>query len=204
MTPIYEVDTRHDERVLKAFIGFNTEMKASHAVFRLILLGICLFTMAYIAREYRVLSIVFAALGVLFVASAFGRKSLGVMKLKKVDPLYKNQTQIHMVFGHSGFVISTDETRNYKYGEIQGLYGDDNFFFMHTDDDELMVIPKADFTSGSAADFYHFIMDKTGKDILPVNQSFKEKYQQELVRAKSVQKERKEQIEANKASKKKK
>ena len=109
-----------------------------------------------------------------------------------------------MVFGHSGFLIQTDETKNYKYGEIHGLYGDNEFFYVHTDDDDLMVIPKEDFSSGSAENFYQFIMDKTWKDILPVNVPFKEKYQQELVKAKEVQKERKDQIQANKAKKKKK
>lgn len=205
MTPVYEVDTRHTKEVLYAFIKFQTEINSRYATFKLAVFGAGFLTLAWIGRERLIFTIVCAVLGLFFLFLAFGRKFISFRNLSKSDPLYQKQQDIHMTFGHSGFSVENgEETKNYKYGELKGMYADAEYFYLHTDDDDLLVIPKTDFTNGTADDFYPFLMDKTKKDIKPVKIPFKQQYQQNLEQAKIDQAQRKAQMDEQKKNKKKK
>ena len=73
MTPVYEVRTKHTEQVLKDFISFKEAERNAHITFRIVMLGICDVTLAYLGKG-SALTYIFGILAVLTFAFALARK----------------------------------------------------------------------------------------------------------------------------------
>lgn len=172
MTPVYEVRTRHTKKVLEDFIGFTFKMRNPRMTAMIAVFGVCLYTLAYIARDKKGIWITCLILGTLIIIFAFTRKKIAVSKLAKNDPNYQNQTDIHFVFGEKEFTVEdamTDGAEHLKYGEIAYIYADDQYYYISINNEVLHMIPKSDFQLGSAEAFYQFISNKTKKDIRPTS-----------------------------------
>lgn len=171
MTPVYEVKTKHTKEVLKDYINFKEAVTHSHVTFRLVMLGVCSLTLAFVGRDMAWALYGGVILGVLFLVFAASRKTIAVSKLAEADTNYQKQSELHFVFGESEFRVENKDVgdqQRLKYGEVEYMYADDKYYYVNTNNEDMHVLPKADFTLGSAADFYDFMMHKTSKDFLPV------------------------------------
>lgn len=180
MTPVYEIRTKHTKQMLMDFIKFTNGVRYPRVPINIAILAICFFTLAFVTRHSVGLYIC-SAFGLLLIIFLLTRKNIAFNKLSKVDANYINQSDIHMVFGHSGFNITNEEdnsVQNYKYGEVTNHYFDNNYYYIQANNEDLHMIPKADFIQGDAEEFKEFMIEKTdGKPMDKVNMNLKEKWE---------------------------
>ena len=178
MTPVYEVKTKHTQKVLEDFITFTYKIKYPRVTMNLVILSMCFLAFAYVVRGGTGMY-VFAVLAAVVFLFAMLRKKIGVSKLKKVDVNYQKQSEIHLIFGESEFIVENpdmDQNDHVKYGEISYIYGDDVYYYISINNEDLQMLPKTDFTLGDQAAFYDFIMDKTKKPVRPVHIPWKMRF----------------------------
>lgn len=172
MTPIYEVKTKHTDKVLKDFIKFRYKMKSPGRTAMIIVFGICLYTLAYMSKDRLAVAVPCVVLGTIIIIFAFARLKIIFSRLAKNDPNYQKQSDIVFVFGEKEFTIEDGESakpERVSYGEIAYLYVDKEYFFVSINNEMVHLLPKRDFVLGTADGFYDFISDKTQKDILPLS-----------------------------------
>lgn len=175
MTPVYEVRTKHTKEVLKDFIDFREDVAHSRVTFQLIMMGICSWTLAFVGREMNWALYGGIIVGIIFFAFAAVRKKIAVSRLAAADTNYQNQSEIHFIFGESEFRVENQDAgdeQRFKYGEVEYMYADNKYYFINANNEDMHMIPKGDFTLGSAEAFYDFMMHKTKKDFLPVKLSW--------------------------------
>lgn len=177
MTPIYKVNTKHTDQVLKDFISFTYKVRGGGAVVKLCLFAGCFFILAIAFRDMTAASWICGIIGVLLLVFIFARRYIAFAKLAGADDNYKHQSEIHFTFGHSGFVVENEEDvpQDGKYGEISGWYKDDRNYFIAMNNEELYVIPYTDFIQGDAVQFEQFITDKIKREVIPLKLPFKER-----------------------------
>ena len=176
MTPVYEVQTTHTEQMLKDFIAFRENIRNGHINFRLFMLGVCSVTVAFMARDMKGFLYTFSALAVLFFTLLLIRKPLAFSKLAKADEIYQNKAELSFVFGEKEFRVTNSllgDEKRFKYGEIPFLYSDSTYYYISANNEDLHMLPFADFTLGDPESFREFIEHKTGKIIQPVKLSWK-------------------------------
>jgi hypothetical protein len=199
MTILYEVKTGHTRKVLKAFSKLYMEMGNSRKVmFRMAILAAILFTLprAMKAPDYGYW--ICWGFGVFVVLLALARPKISYWSILYQDQYYRENREIRMSFGHSGFQVDDGAVNKYRYAQIQELYADAEMYYLHMDDGDLFVLPKEDFVQGSPEAFYDFAQRNTGKEFTGVNLNLKQKlfrlktqlYQAETVHDSKVGKKR--------------
>ena len=81
-----------------------------------------------------------------------------------------------MSFGHSGFIVEDNEKNTYKYHMIREMYADNEMYYLYMESDDLFIIPKTDFVSGSSEKFYDFMQQNASKEFKEVHISLKQKF----------------------------
>lgn len=178
MTSIYKVITKHTDQVLKDFISFTYKVRGGGTVVKLVLFAGCFLILAVAFKDVPVTAVICGIVGVLLLVFIFARRYIAFAKLSEADDNYKNQSEIHFTFGHSGFVVENKEEdvpRDGKYGEISGWYKDDRNYFIAMNNEELYVLPYTDFTQGDAVQFEQFITDKVKREVIPLKLPFRER-----------------------------
>lgn len=170
MTPVYEVKTKHTKKILEDFIKFTYRIKYPRVTTNLLILSACFAAFAYFTRG-SVGMYIFIVLAVLLAGFTLSRHRISFKKLAKVDINYQNQSEIHVIFGESEFHIeNADLSQNarIKYPEISYVYVDDNNYYISINNEDLQLLPKADFVLGDPVQFYDFLSNKTGQPIRPL------------------------------------
>lgn len=179
MTPVYEVHTKHTRQVLEDFIDFTYKVKYPRVTMNLIIMAGCLGVFAFILRGGTAMY-VFGALALAVLGFALLRKRIGVSKLAKADQNYQRQSVIQLKFGESEFRIQNEDEgqdQKVRYTEVSYIYGDNHYYYISIDNEDLQVIPKGDFILGDHTSFYDFISDKTGCPVLPTSVPWKVRIQ---------------------------
>lgn len=167
MTAVYEVETRHTRKVLKAFIRFSNRIKSPFMTARLLCLSLCFYTLSYIAGERRGFMLGFLCLGVFVTAFALVRGELAFLKLSREDKEYRENAALFFRFGEEGITlkIQGEEPSPIGYKEISFIYEDRESFYISVGNERVYLLPKKDFTKGRAQEFGGFLKEKTGKEI---------------------------------------
>lgn len=179
MTSVYEIKTKHTKKVLEDFINFTYKIKYPRVTFNIVVMGSCFLVFAYLLRG-GVVMYVSIAIGLAFLVFALLRKKIGVAKLAKVDKNYQTQSEIRIVFGESEFYIENpdaEQKQRIKYGEISYIYGDDSYYYISINNEDLQLLAKTDYTLGDPAEFYNFISNKTNLPIRPITIPWKMRIQ---------------------------
>lgn len=178
MTILYEVETGHSSKVLKAFAKIYNEKTKNNKrlMFRYMAVAAILFT---IPRAFGVTGnerLFYWGAGLAVIAVAFLRDQISYLGLLYRDPYYKNGIKIRMSFGHSGFEVQDKvRTVSYKYNLIRNLYADRDIYYIHMEDDDLFLVPKEDFVTGDPVKFYDFMQNAARKEFEGVNLSFRQR-----------------------------
>lgn len=114
--------------------------------------------------------------GIVIIILAFARTYLTYFGLLGRDIYYKYNIKINMSFGHSGFIVEDNEKNTYKYHMIREMYADNEMYYLYMESDDLFIIPKTDFVSGSSEKFYDFMQQNTSKEFKEVHISLKQKF----------------------------
>lgn len=188
MTSIYEVKTKHTKKVLEDFISFTYCMKANMIVGKLVVFATCFLLLAYISRGTTPMY-VFGAIGILIIVFIFMRKKLAFQKLSKNDPNYQEQSEIVFTFGYSEFWVDNKEAaevEHVRYAQITSLYVDDRYYYVGVNNEDMHMLPKADFTVGKPEAFEEFIGKCAGKEVKPTKVPFKQRYREALEKQKEL------------------
>lgn len=175
MTVLYEVITGHTKQVLKAYAKLYTEEKNKALSFRFWILAAIFFTLPRTLDADKSGYLICYAFGIFVIILALFRQYLTYFNLMVRDKYYKEKTRIEMSFGHSKFVVNDGQEKVYKYNEVTQLYADYRHYFLHLHDSDLLILPKKDFASGNANEFYTFMQNSTGKEFKAVNLNLKDK-----------------------------
>lgn len=176
MTELYEVHTGHSKKVLKSFAKLHASRASRSLIFRLSMLAIILFTIPRALHAPTYGYAICWSFGILVILVAIGRPQLAYWNLLARDDYYKNNTPITITFGHSQFVVDDGNIASYKYYIIDELYADKDLLYLRTNEDDLFLFERSDFTVGNADDFYDFMQQSTGKEFQPVNLNLKQKW----------------------------
>ena len=166
---LYQVKTKRDADLIKAFITFTYRVNPPRVSARLVFYGIILILPGIFYFKDLFWKIFFIAIGVALILLGFFRQYISVAMTKKNDPDYKSGAEFTYNFTNvDGEFLKNGEVYSGlgKYKSIAGFYHDDDYLYMSLTSKELVVIPKKAFTIGDADSFEEFIYKKSKKKIL--------------------------------------
>ena len=163
---LYQVKTKRDSGVLKAYITFTYRMMHPGVSARLMLYGLIVALPGIFFFKDLYWRIFFTGIGILMILLGMFRQYISLWMTKRNDPDYKSGAE----FTYNFTVNDADFLKNGerfsglgKYKDITGFYHDDSYLYMGMKNKELLVIPKDAFTIGDSASFEEFIYKKSKK-----------------------------------------
>lgn len=163
----YVVETKRDTRLMLTFIEFKNRVEHPAATVYMIAMGVMLIGLMYkqadsIAMVGKVIGYIFGA--VLILMGLF-RKYISVY-LMKSNPQVNVDEEITYLFGNTGIRAdkpqegTEEHLANYK--EVYCVWEDEADFYLGMNNDDLIVLQKANFTTGEVSLFKDFILEKSG------------------------------------------
>ena len=150
---LYQVKTKRDSDVIKAYITFTYRVLHPGVTGRLIFFGVLVAAPAIIAK----------AMALLILLGLF-RQYISLAMTKSKDEAYKRGTEFTYDFTQSDATFYMDGkvfNAITKYKDITSFFYDDNFYYMGIRNKDLLVLPKSRFTIGDASEFEDFIYKKS-------------------------------------------
>lgn len=172
MNIIYQIVTKHTKQMLRDFARFTHRIKTPYATYRLCVLGVGFLLLVPFFRGTLYLRILLAVLGILTIIFAFARHRIAARKIAKYDKYYQNQTEITFLFGHAEFLIQTkddEQDMHIQYGEITRTYKDKRNYYLWVNDEDVQILPRADFVTGTEEAYEAFITQKTSREMIPLS-----------------------------------
>ena len=163
---LYQVKTKRDSGVLKAYITFTYRMLHPGVSARLMLYGLIVALPGIYYFKDLYWKIFFTGIGVLMILLGLFRQYISLWMTKRNDPDYKSGAEFTYNFTIKDADFMKDGVRfsglgNYK--DITGFYHDDSYLYMGMKNKEIIVIPKDRFTIGDSDSFEEFIYKKSKK-----------------------------------------
>ncbi|MBQ6438771.1 MAG: YcxB family protein [Mogibacterium sp.] len=163
---LYQVKTKRDSGVLKAYITFTYRMLHPGVSARLMLYGLLIALPGIFFFKDLYWRIFFTGIGVMMILLGLFRQYISLWMTKRNDPDYKSGAE----FTYNFTVSDADFLKNGvrfsgldRYKDITGFYHDDSYLYMGMKNKEIIVIPKNAFTIGGSDDFEEFIYKKSKK-----------------------------------------
>lgn len=160
---LYQVRTKRDSDVIKAYITFTYRVLHPGVTGRLIFIGILIAAPSIIADAMWLKVLCLAAGGLLILLGLF-RQYISLALTKRNDEAYKKGTEFTYDFTLSDAAFyAGDELfsaiSNYK--DVTSFFYDDNYYYLGVRNKDLFVLPKSRFTIGDPAEFEDFIYRKS-------------------------------------------
>lgn len=160
---LYQVKTKRDSDVIKAYITFTYRVLHPGVTGRLIFFGVLVAAPAIIAKAMW-LKIACLVVGALLILLGLFRQYISLAMTKSKDEAYKRGTEFTYDFTQSDATFYMDGkvfNAITKYKDITSFFYDDNFYYMGIRNKDLLVLPKSRFTIGDASEFEDFIYKKS-------------------------------------------
>lgn len=173
---LYQVKTKRDAAVLKAFITFTYRVYHPGVTVRLIFFGLLIAAPAIIIKItwFRVLCLV---AGLALILLGLFRQNISLAMTKRNDPDYQSGAEFTYEFTNADASFYRDgELINYinKYKDIMAFYYDEDFYYLATGNRDFYILPKSRFTVGDAKEFDDFIYQKSKKTCRWIPNNFKD------------------------------
>ncbi len=162
---IYQVKTRRDSDVIKAYITFHYRAFHPGVTTRLIFFGILIALPAIIVSQTW-LKVLCVVVGGILILLGFFRQYISLALTKRNDEAYKNGTVFTYDFTMNDVrVYSDDALTSYisKYKEIISFFYDDDYYYIGVRNRDFFILPKSRFTKGDPAEFEDFIYKRSKK-----------------------------------------
>ncbi len=160
---LYQVRTKRDSEVIKAYITFTYRVLHPGVTGRLVFIGALIAAPAIIAKPMW-LKITCLVVGLLLILLGLFRQYISLALTKRQDEAFRRGTEFTYDFTDSDAAFYMDgEIFNAisKYKDITSFFYDDKFYYMGVRNKDLFVLPKSRFTIGDAAEFEDFIYKKS-------------------------------------------
>lgn len=162
---LYQVKTKRDSEVIKAYITFHYRVMHPGVTGRLIFFGILVALPSIIAQQVW-LKVALLIVGALLILLGFFRQYISLALTKKNDEAYKKGTEFTYDFTLNDAAFYSDDEMTSaisKYKEIISFYYDDDFYYLGIRNRDFFILPKSRFTIGDPADFEDFIYKRCKK-----------------------------------------
>lgn len=163
---LYQIKTKRDSGVLKAYITFTYRMLHPGVSARLMLYGLIVALPGIFFFKDLYWRIFFTGIGVFMILLGMFRQYISLWLTKRNDPDYKSGAEFTYDFTVNSAYFMKDGVRFSgidKYKDITGFYHDDSYLYMGMKNKEILVIPRSAFTIGDADSFEEFIYKKSKK-----------------------------------------
>lgn len=160
----YVVYTKRDTELMKTFIRFDNRVRHPRMGVNMGLVGVLLLLVPVILKDTGTTGKMIAVcVGALLLSIALFRVHISV-NMMKGNPEVKENEEITYLFGNSGIWaqrIDGIEDMGY-YKTVYHLWEDEDNYYVGLDNDDLLILPKANFKEGDSESFRDFLLDKSG------------------------------------------
>ena len=163
---LYQVKTKRDSGVIKAYITFTYRILHPGVSARLMLYGVLVALPGIFFFKDLYWKIFFTGIGILLILLGLFRQYISLWITKRNDPDYQSGAEFTYNFTVKDADFLKDGVRFSglsKYSDITGFYHDDAYLYMGLKNKEIIVIPKDKFTIGDSDSFEEFIYKKSKK-----------------------------------------
>ena len=180
----FEVVTKRDVAMMKAFITFVNRVKHPRVSFNFVLFGLLIIFMPFTANTKLIFAVMCYVIGGFMVLMGLFRHYIPLMAAKTKDTDYLEGVEYAYRFGKTDITVYRDGETYMLVGSYQNVtsfFSDEYYYYLGVKNEDLFVLPKNRFTVGDAADFEMFITEKSNEQCRFVPVTVKNK----LIRAKN-------------------
>ncbi len=162
--PVYQVVTKRDSGVIKAYITFTYRVFHPGVSARLFIYGLLILLPGIFFFKDLFWKLFFIVIGIAVMLLAFFRQYISLWITRRNDPDYKAGTVFTYNFYDTDAEFLKGDTvfsRLAKYKDITNFYYDDDYYYLAIQGRDFFVIPKSAFTEGDPAGFEDFIYKKS-------------------------------------------
>lgn len=161
---MYQVVTKRDSGVIKAYITFTYRVFHPGVSARLCIYGLLLILPGLFFFKDIFWKLFFIGIGAALILLAFFRQYISLWITRRNDEDYKAGTVFTYNFYELGAEFLKGDTvfmRLDRYKDISNFYYDDDYYYLTIQGRDFFVIPKAAFTVGDPVEFEEFIYRKS-------------------------------------------
>ena len=159
----YVVPLVRDEKLLRMFVKFSNSVSHPRATGYMVLVGGSMFALPFMNREIALPGVIIClVMGPLLFLMGIFRHEIGVYMLKS-NPQTNLGEEITYFFGNTGVKVEKDGVLEHvgSYKKIYRLWEDEKVFYIGIGEDDLLVLPKANFEKGDVSEFRDFVLEKS-------------------------------------------
>jgi hypothetical protein len=173
---LFQVRTKRDAAMIKAFITFTYRVYHPGVTVRLIFIGALIAAPAILVKAMW-LKVACLAIGGLLILLGLFRQNISLALTKKNDPDYKSGVEYTYEFTSAdASFYKGDELVAYinKYKDVMAFYYDEDYFYLAIANRDMFILPKDRFTIGDPAEFEDFIYQKSKKTCKWIPNNYKD------------------------------
>ena len=162
---LYQIRTKRDSGVLKAYITFTYRVFHPKVTARMVLYGLLIFAPGFVV-EAQALKIILWVLGALVILLGLFRQYISLALTKKSDEDYRNGTEFVYEFTMNDASFYRDgelSVYSSRYKDIDAVFYDEEYYYLSLTSREFFVIPMDRFTIGDPSTFGDFMYKRCKK-----------------------------------------
>jgi hypothetical protein len=162
---LYQIKTKRDSGVLKAYITFTYRVFHPKVTARMVLYGLLILAPGFVVKT-QALKIILWVLGGLVVLLGLFRQYISLALTKRSDADYRNGTEFVYEFTQNDASFFRDgelSVYSNKYKDIDAVFYDEDYYYLSLTSREFFVIPMDRFTIGDPSTFGDFMYKRCKK-----------------------------------------
>ena len=162
---LYQIKTKRDSGVLKAYITFTYRVFHPKVTARMVLYGLLIIAPGFVVKT-QALKIILWVLGGLVVLLGLFRQYISLALTKRSDEDYRNGTEFVYEFTQNDASFFRDgelSVYSNKYKDIDAVFYDEDYYYLSLTSREFFVIPMDRFTIGDPSTFGDFMYKRCKK-----------------------------------------
>ena len=162
---LYQIKTKRDSGVLKAYITFTYRVFHPKVTARMVLYGLLIIAPGFVVKT-QALKIILWVLGGLVVLLGLFRQYISLALTKRSDADYRNGTEFVYEFTQNDASFFRDgelSVYSNRYKDIDAVFYDEDYYYLSLTSREFFVIPMDRFTIGDPSTFGDFMYKRCKK-----------------------------------------
>jgi hypothetical protein len=162
---LYQIRTKRDSGVLKAYITFTYRVFHPKVTARMVLYGLLILAPGFVVKT-QALKIILWVLGGLIVLLGLFRQYISLALTKRSDEDYRNGTEFVYEFTQNDASFFRDgelSVYSNRYKDIDAVFYDEDYYYLSLTSREFFVIPMDRFTIGDPSTFGDFMYKRCKK-----------------------------------------
>ena len=162
---LYQIKTKRDSGVLKAYITFTYRVFHPKVTARMVLYGLLILAPGFVVKT-QALKITLWVLGGLVVLLGLFRQYISLALTKRSDADYRNGTEFVYEFTQNDASFFRDgelSVYSNRYKDIDAVFYDEDYYYLSLTSREFFVIPMDRFTIGDPSTFGDFMYKRCKK-----------------------------------------